>query len=709
MRIRLIGWAEDWHPRTEHCADDAIPLGVNVWELEAYDVYRFRNALIEMGRRYSRLPIERGEVNGMSFLFGGIHRNVVFTHQDWIRKQDQHNPGAYRAGGGVMAPIEYEYNPAHMPPPVAPPRIGMPAHLHEHADMIEMEVRAVLEARRRANVHDQQIMQQILNAANGEVVALPPGVVPVPLPAPEIGAKEGVMPEKKQEFIPASPVCEQGVRDYLVKHFKKELFPSERNGWSNLCQTVKPNRRPDMKGTCAYDYTAFGMQFGFHVEMDGKKERYVFQCRLNDIHDTAFLTVQRMDDYQYPLGNVEPFNFTSDKWDENVKAQTMTKMWLGTVPNPYMWKGELGGINGTWNIARSVRNPITGERPKIAPQKMTETTIARFLVRQCGVESDDPRLNKLAEHLAQWEARENPGNLEIAMLTGDAITKAYENSAGASSCMVGANAHLTEMYALNKEQVGLALLKSDPKTAIARCLVWFHSGDPKPGQLVGTDKMLYADRIYPECVKTKGMFKKALKKWADENGHTIVHPRDDQTVADLPIKIMEVTKEYKVPYMDTYREGMLIELDGKLAAVLSPTADKLSDFKRKHCTENEAAYLKGDKFWLANRGHVWPAYQQGGKQIPGSLAAYPWNKAPLLPKPEPVEPPQPEAPAVKINRAAEKLFRNAVVNEDNELEPPPQQPPVPAGFDVDDLRRRLVARHPQVRRMRVIEDEEEGN
>ena len=88
--------------------------------------------------------------------------------------------------------------------------------------------------------------------------------------------------------------------------------------------------------------------------------------------------------------------------------------------------------------------------------KRLKLTVGKFLTRKCKLKEilTDAEIRTLANQLtlALWKT-EVTDTVEI--LHGDAITQAYANKVGGSSCMAGSCAIYTELYAVNPDRFGL--------------------------------------------------------------------------------------------------------------------------------------------------------------------------------------------------------------------------------------------------------------
>lgn len=194
----------------------------------------------------------------------------------------------------------------------------------------------------------------------------------------------------------------------------------------------------------------------------------------------------------------------------------------------------------------------------------TETTVPRFLTRIVGIHPDDSRLNALSDHLSAVCGSISGDNDELCVIEGQAIVDAYASNQGASSCMSGGRAPLTQLYADNPERCKMALLycpdssgKINPAKADARCLLWTY---PPEGN---NPPLVVMDRVYPPTPSSQSRMARQVQQWATKNGRELSPYRFGNNASESPIILppiqVKVPANKLIPYMDTFRYGIVVD------------------------------------------------------------------------------------------------------------------------------------------------------
>lgn len=194
--------------------------------------------------------------------------------------------------------------------------------------------------------------------------------------------------------------------------------------------------------------------------------------------------------------------------------------------------------------------------------KNISTTLSRYIRRVVGIDSSyisdsDLEMFQLAFNL-RYNCNDNSLLSNISIVNGDKIVEGYRDSL-IGSCMTGSRSYLVEFYAVNPDKVSLVLLDK-----AARALLW------------NTSEGKVLDKIYgppfARCI---------LRKWAEDKGYKL----NEEIIRDrLKILInMKMTENKLVPYMDTFRVGML--LNDRTHVILSHVynnINSLDNYKREN-------------------------------------------------------------------------------------------------------------------------------
>ncbi|MCK9369381.1 hypothetical protein M0R04_05545 [Candidatus Dojkabacteria bacterium] len=160
------------------------------------------------------------------------------------------------------------------------------------------------------------------------------------------------------------------------------------------------------------------------------------------------------------------------------------------------------------------------------PKFRIETTMGRFLSRQF----------KLADWICGLFAAVADTNMEnadqnISIVSGKAIIQAYKQGFGKKTCMTGASARHTKLYAINPDKVGLLLYDGESK---ARALVW------------KTDEgKIFLDKIYCGAANQRAI-RFLIKQFAFNRGWYV------DGVHTITLKCKGIRN---FPYIDTFRWG----------------------------------------------------------------------------------------------------------------------------------------------------------
>lgn len=173
---------------------------------------------------------------------------------------------------------------------------------------------------------------------------------------------------------------------------------------------------------------------------------------------------------------------------------------------------------------------------------------ARYLTRKCklnaGASLDDEQIRILAEKINSllW-TDEELNNIEL--IRGEAITEAYENEVGGSSCMTGCNSSYTGLYASNPTRFEMLIIRSGNDSA--RAII--HKLD-NGQKLLGT--------IYTTAEHLFDM----MKNYADEQDWIVRTSYDGNKSSWIMSGLHFCDGE--IPYMDVLTNG---EINGNLLTV----------------------------------------------------------------------------------------------------------------------------------------------
>lgn len=441
------------------------------------------------------------------------------------------------------------------------------------------------------------------------------------------------MPEKK--FQNVSVACRNDIQAFVHKTFDKE-FVKAGHSFSVCNCRWKWDCRPHLRGKHIFSKTGDRLTLSIQTDETGQNSIVLVVTTVSDFY---VVTCAETDDFGYKKVSQHK---VSDVPEEQIAA------WLDG------WMR--GKING------SHRFNVDGHHVSLSleflegmkKEPVTDYTfLPRYLVRNCGVLADDPRVAKTADYLVAWLAKEIPTSGPLVMLQGKDITNAYKNSVGASSCMVAGKSPLTSLYANNPDVCKLAVLYNDVKppgtaTAIGRCLVW----------TVGDT--WYGDRIYPEVTRIHVLFEEALTKAAKAAGAKFIRCYPHQVSVLPPIRMKLCPHEY-CPYMDSYRWGRLLNKGDEI--LIAPSENAFEAWikannavasswalDRNGEMSSTAATAKmrcpEDKDWVASP--CFGLYVEGGQQIVRIKQAGRYLKRPDPPDPPPEEKPVPKAVPVEM-------------------------------------------------------------
>lgn len=174
---------------------------------------------------------------------------------------------------------------------------------------------------------------------------------------------------------------------------------------------------------------------------------------------------------------------------------------------------------------------------------------ARYLTRKCKLNSDlilnDEQIRILAEKINSllWTDDEL-NNAEV--ISGSAITKAYKDEIGGSSCMTGYNSGYTRLYEINPTRFQMLIIRSVNDSA--RAIVHKLDNDKKLLGMVYTT----AEHLYDK-----------MQDYAIQHNWFRYDELDEIPKKDLIMSNLNFC-EGEIPYMDVLTEG---EIDNDLLTV----------------------------------------------------------------------------------------------------------------------------------------------
>lgn len=456
---------------------------------------------------------------------------------------------------------------------------------------------------------------------------------------------------KTQPFIPAGNEACNSLRDFMYKLFEKELkneLVRQQQGVNVNFTYMQPSwersRLPAHRKPCIWKHGWQQVTPGYVEERDSDgKLRYRSVLKVESQGTYYSLVIAPQDAYGIPIG-VRRWVTDEDMLPKEQMDHLLKVFMTGTRRQT----AEVTVQSGTKLMLYAGITQLDRDTPLGAVKvKEDVTTLNRWLTRELEISSDDPRLNKMAEHLAEWEARENPEPGGLKFLEGEGIVKAYEQAKGGSSCMVAARSKFTKLYAANPEQVKLCLLLStDKKTAIGRCLVWHHA----------ESKRYFGDRVYPAGhVKTEKMMERALSDWAAEQGEKVHFTRSTTLkTTDCPAFLLKTPKPYIAPYLDTFTNNMLVmDKDGAIFLLVCRDVAVRKEWIAKHATFDSKTYLaaNGALYWMPDQGQTigQACWEQMNFEAHKATYFFHSPKPDLpVPKPEPVPASEPQPVAGRL-------------------------------------------------------------
>lgn len=176
------------------------------------------------------------------------------------------------------------------------------------------------------------------------------------------------------------------------------------------------------------------------------------------------------------------------------------------------------------------------------------TKLARWYTASVEKSPDAPLLGRIMDSLQARAVKSGyvlDKNLTVDLLTGEELYRAYEQEVGAHSCMTAHNTYRTWMYALNPNQVQLAVVSNKK----ARALVW-----------TDTEGRKLVDRVYPGT----GFSSAFLVAWCQEQGYyarennpatgywEFAHPTKGKVARPI-VKLEKLHPRLTMPYIDTFR------------------------------------------------------------------------------------------------------------------------------------------------------------
>ena len=230
----------------------------------------------------------------------------------------------------------------------------------------------------------------------------------------------------------------------------------------------------------------------------------------------------------------------------------------------------------------------------------TKTTFGRYVRKRLNISTDEIDDNTLAQISALLFGHTTDAKADITIISGQAITDAYINNFGGSSCMTGNNSDYVAIYADNPDKVSLVQYRNSIN---ARALLWTAN--------CGTRIL---DRIYPN----DGQHIPALHKWAIDNN--IIHrsynslPNGDHVrLSDSADYEVTLKHQGTFPYMDTFcwadevdGNSMTVSnsKDGCFNIVLQDTAGGHSEQQQcGNCNgsvDDEEAYSMEGQIWCSS-------------------------------------------------------------------------------------------------------------
>lgn len=166
---------------------------------------------------------------------------------------------------------------------------------------------------------------------------------------------------------------------------------------------------------------------------------------------------------------------------------------------------------------------------------------ARYLTRKCkltNVPLNDEQIRILAEKLNSLLWTDDELN-NVELIRGNAITEAYENEIGGSSCMTGCNSSYTKLYASNPTRFEMLIIRNNNDSARA-IIHKLDNGRKLLGTIYTTTEHL-CDKMQDYAIQQDWIIK-------------------THKIADKSILIMSSLsyREDEIPYMDTLTQGEIV-------------------------------------------------------------------------------------------------------------------------------------------------------
>lgn len=218
------------------------------------------------------------------------------------------------------------------------------------------------------------------------------------------------------------------------------------------------------------------------------------------------------------------------------------------------------------------------------------------------------------KHLAVWEkaaakviADQTGTGWEFRILSGSAITYAYFNCVGGTSCMAGPKAsRFTEFYANNPNCVKLAVMYHAESGCTSRALIWF-----------SRDNKVYLDRMYPAAdtnVRHALMLKLLKGLYGEKNVVDFYYRRPTAAPSkDHPVFVMTLPLSRRTSYLDTM--GTAIKPCSDTREVwLSSGAESLEKFAKDqgYKLKDSQVRTRDSDNWVGHWGIIGSAYGDMG-------------------------------------------------------------------------------------------------
>ncbi|KKK84203.1 hypothetical protein LCGC14_2785740, partial [marine sediment metagenome] len=219
---------------------------------------------------------------------------------------------------------------------------------------------------------------------------------------------------------------------------------------------------------------------------------------------------------------------------------------------------------------------------------------ARYLIRKCKLNEvaslNDEQIRSLAEKINSllW-TDEELNNVEL--IRGKAITEAYENEIGGSSCMTGCNSSCTRLYALNPTRFEMLIIRSGNDSARA-IIHKLDNGRKLLGVVYTTAEHLY-DKMQNYATK---------QNW-------ILYANKDQDKITWIMSDLQYN-DGEIPYMDVLTSG---EIHDNLLTVSYNSGsfelcNQNGDLEGGYHCENCGDYIYEDDVYNDGDGNVYCEY-----------------------------------------------------------------------------------------------------